>query len=64
VYKHLWLTSGLYLVFMILCVVGLRAWSKELRAREDKFKKYAGALGEFPGSKKEINEWMHDMRDE
>jgi nicotinamide mononucleotide transporter len=33
VYKHLWLTSGLYFVFMILCIVGLRAWSKTLRAQ-------------------------------
>jgi nicotinamide mononucleotide transporter len=31
VYKHLWLTSGLYLIFMILSVVGLLAWSKTLR---------------------------------
>jgi nicotinamide mononucleotide transporter len=35
VYKHLWLTSGLYFVFMILCIVGLRAWSKTLRAQMD-----------------------------
>jgi nicotinamide mononucleotide transporter len=33
IYKHLWLTSGLYLVFMILSAMGLLAWSKELRAR-------------------------------
>ena len=33
-YKNLWLTSGLYLVFMILCVVGLRAWSKALGAEQ------------------------------
>ena len=32
-YKNLWLTAGLYLVFMILSVVGLRAWTKTLRAR-------------------------------
>jgi nicotinamide mononucleotide transporter len=30
-YKQLWLTSGLYLVFLVLCVAGLRAWSKQLR---------------------------------
>lgn len=28
--RDLWLTAGLYLVFMALCVVGLRAWSREL----------------------------------
>lgn len=33
-YKHLGLTAGLYLVFMILSMVGLRAWSKTLRTRE------------------------------
>ncbi len=27
-YKTLWLTSGLYLVFLILCIVGLREWRK------------------------------------
>jgi nicotinamide mononucleotide transporter len=32
-YKNLWLTSVLYFVFMILCVVGLRAWSKALGMR-------------------------------
>lgn len=31
IYKGLWLTSGLYAIFMILCVVGLRAWWKALR---------------------------------
>jgi nicotinamide mononucleotide transporter len=34
VYKNLWLTSGLYFVFLLLCVVGLREWSKALRARQ------------------------------
>ena len=47
VYKHLWLTSGLYFVFLLLCVMGLREWSKALRAREDRFNKYAGALEHF-----------------
>ena len=35
IYKHLWLTSGLYFVFMVLCVVGLRAWSKTLREQRE-----------------------------
>ena len=33
-YKNLWLTSGLYFVFLILCVVGLREWSSALAPRE------------------------------
>jgi len=34
-YKNLWLTSGLYLVFMILCIVGLWEWSKALREQNE-----------------------------
>lgn len=34
VYKHLWLTSGLYLVFLLLCVMGLREWGKALEERK------------------------------
>jgi len=63
-YKHLWLTSALYFVFFLLCVMGLREWSKALHARESHFKKYAGALGTFPGGKQGIDEWMREMRDE
>jgi nicotinamide mononucleotide transporter len=29
-YKNLWLTSGLYTVFLVLCVVGLRSWRRDL----------------------------------
>ncbi|MFI5837626.1 nicotinamide riboside transporter PnuC [Micromonospora sp. NPDC051300] len=32
-YKGLWLTGGLYLIFLALCVVGLRAWRADLRRR-------------------------------
>jgi nicotinamide mononucleotide transporter len=32
-YKDLWLTSGLYVVFLILCIVGLRRWRDSLRGR-------------------------------
>ncbi|SCL37177.1 nicotinamide mononucleotide transporter [Micromonospora rhizosphaerae] len=32
-YKGLWLTAGLYLIFLGLCVVGLRAWRADLRRR-------------------------------
>jgi nicotinamide mononucleotide transporter len=31
-YKHLYLTAGLYAVFMILCILGIRSWTKTLRA--------------------------------
>ena len=34
IYKHLMLTSGLYFVFLLLCVMGLREWSKALRTRK------------------------------
>ncbi len=34
IYKGLWLTSGLYVIFMILCIVGLRAWWRALVTRE------------------------------
>jgi nicotinamide mononucleotide transporter len=27
-YKNLWLTSGLYFVFLLLCVMGLREWKR------------------------------------
>jgi nicotinamide mononucleotide transporter len=30
IYKGLWLTAALYFVFMLLCVVGLRTWTREL----------------------------------
>jgi nicotinamide mononucleotide transporter len=63
-YKHLRLTSGLYFVFLLLCVMGLREWSKALRARESKFRKFAGVLGTFPGGEQDINDWVRDMRDE
>ena len=33
IYKNLWLTSVLYLVFLLLCVFGLRQWMRELTAK-------------------------------
>ncbi len=33
-YKNLWLTAILYLGFLALCVLGLRNWRTDLRARE------------------------------
>ena len=35
IYKHLLLTSGLYFVFFLLCVMGLREWSKGLREQHE-----------------------------
>ncbi|SBT44403.1 nicotinamide riboside transporter PnuC [Micromonospora auratinigra] len=32
-YKGLWLTGGLYLIFLALCVVGLLQWRADLRRR-------------------------------
>ena len=34
-YKHLRLTSGLYFVFLLLCVMGLREWSRALRQQPE-----------------------------
>jgi nicotinamide mononucleotide transporter len=31
-YKQLWLTAALYVIFLGLCISGLRAWSAELEA--------------------------------
>jgi nicotinamide mononucleotide transporter len=30
--KHLWLTSALYAVFLTLCIIGLRQWTRTVRA--------------------------------
>src|SRR5579871_4699540 len=32
IYKNLWLTSVLYLVFLLLCIFGLRQWTRQLSA--------------------------------
>ena len=34
------------------------------RAADNTFDKYKGALGTFPGGRKEINAWVHDLRSE
>ena len=31
-YKGLYLTAGLYIVYLILCVIGYKSWKKELQA--------------------------------
>ena len=35
IYKHLLLTSVLYFVFFLLCVMGLREWSRALRTQRE-----------------------------
>jgi nicotinamide mononucleotide transporter len=35
IYKHLRLTSVLYFVFLLLCVMGLREWSRALRTQRE-----------------------------
>ena len=35
IYKHLRLTSALYFVFFLLCVMGLREWSRALRTQRE-----------------------------
>ena len=35
IYKHLRLTSALYFVFFVLCVMGLREWSRSLRTQRE-----------------------------
>ena len=35
IYKHLRLTSALYFVFFLLCMMGLREWSRALRTQRD-----------------------------
>jgi antitoxin PrlF len=34
------------------------------RVTENRFEKYAGVLGTFPGGKTEINRWLADLRSE
>ena len=37
---------------------------RRARRGPNPFAKYAGALGTFKGGKKEINEWVADLRDD
>lgn len=37
---------------------------RPLRPKTNPFAAYAGILGNFPGGKKEINEWLRDLRNE
>ena len=31
-YKGLYLTSGLYFIYLIICIIGLRTWNKQLKS--------------------------------
>ena len=33
-YKHLYLTAGLYAAFIVMCVMGYRAWRQTLRHQQ------------------------------
>jgi len=37
---------------------------RRARSEGNVFAKYAGVLGTFKGGKKEINKWLHDLREE
>jgi antitoxin PrlF len=37
---------------------------RRAQAKENPFEEYVGVLGTFPKGKKQINEWVRDMRDE
>ena len=37
---------------------------RPMRPKTNPFVEYAGILGTFPGGKKEINDWLRDLRNE
>jgi antitoxin PrlF len=45
-------------------VEGDRTVIRPARIVSNPFDKYVGALGIFPGGAKEINAWLHELRDE
>ena len=45
-------------------VEGERTVIRPARSASSRFEKYKGALGTFPGGKKEINAWSRDLRSE
>ncbi|MEC7291599.1 MAG: nicotinamide mononucleotide transporter family protein, partial [Pseudomonadota bacterium] len=32
IHKELWLTAGLYFVFLVMCIIGLREWRRAAKA--------------------------------
>jgi antitoxin PrlF len=59
--NRLGLTAGDRVEFII---EGDRTLIRPFRPRSNPFEKYIGALGTFPGGKKEINAWLRDLRSE
>jgi len=45
-------------------IEGERTVIRPARSTSNPFDKYRGALGTFPGGKKEINAWLDDLRSE
>jgi len=45
-------------------VEGERTVIRPARSASNPFNKYRGALGTFPGGKKQINSWIDDLRSE
>ena len=59
--NRLGLTAGDRVDFVI---EGERTVVRPGRSSSNPFEKYRGALGTFPGGKKEINAWIDDLRSE
>jgi len=59
--NRLGLSAGDRVEFVI---EGERTVIRPSRGKSSPFEKYKGALGTFPGGVKEINAWLHEMRDE
>lgn len=45
-------------------IEGQRTTIRPARMKDNPFSKYEGVLKTFPGGKKEINAWLHDLRTE
>lgn len=59
--SRLGLVSGDRVEFVI---EGEHTLIRPLRPKTNPFTEYAGILGTFPGGKKEINDWLRDLRSE
>lgn len=57
--NRLGLSAGDRVEFVI---EGERTVIRPSRPASSPFEKYKGVLGTFPGGKKEINSWLHDLR--
>lgn len=58
--ERLGLSAGDRVEFVI---EGERTMIRPARAGDNRFEKYRGALGKFPGGVKGINAWIEDLRD-